>query len=94
LADDRDSAEVTVPAFQTGGVVRETGIALVHEGEYILPAHGSEAVIEPAEMESQSVVNYYFPVEVVIVGRLSEEEHDAIQSRVWQTLTEELDRLV
>ena len=32
-----------LPMFQSGGLVKETGLAVVHEGEYIMPAHGSEA---------------------------------------------------
>ena len=36
-----------VPGFAAGGRVDRTGIALVHEGEYIVPAAGSEAVVSP-----------------------------------------------
>jgi hypothetical protein len=88
MPDDFDLMEINIPAFQTGGRVRETGLALVHEGEYIMPAPGSEAVIEPARMDG--VINYYFPVEVVIVGRLPEEEREAIEARVWERLHEAL----
>jgi hypothetical protein len=82
-----------LPMFQSGGLVRETGLALVHEGEYILPAPGSEAMIEPAQMMTQGVVNYYFPVEVVIVGSLPEEEHAAIEARIWESLGDALERM-
>jgi hypothetical protein len=88
MPDDFDSMEMNIPAFQTGGRVRETGIALVHEGEYIMPAPGSEAVIEPAQMGG--VINYYFPVEIIIVGSLPEAEREAIESRIWEKLHEAL----
>jgi hypothetical protein len=57
-------------------IVERTGIALVHAGEYILPASGSEAVIAAATDSGSSghVVNYYFPVEIEVVGGLSEEQ--------------------
>lgn len=97
MPDDQEEDRpdvIKIPAFQEGGLVRETGIALVHEGEYIMPAPGSEASIEPAQMSTQGEVNYYFPVEIVIVGNLPEEERDAIEARVWERLNDELNRLV
>lgn len=93
---DEDSFEsIKIPGFQAGGLVRETGIALVHEGEFIMPAPGSEAAIEPSQMStSQGEVNYYFPVEVIIVGSLPEEEREAIEGRIWERLSDEMERLV
>lgn len=88
-----ESDGIDIPAYQTGGYVRETGIALVHEGEYITPASGSEAEIEPVELSEQSVVNYYFPVEIVIVGSLPEEEREAIEAQIWEHLSDALDRI-
>jgi hypothetical protein len=93
MPDDFDEEELAIPGFQTGGRVQETGIALVHEGEYIMPAPGSEAVIEPAAMAGQAVVNYYFPVEIVIVGSLPEEERAAIEARIFEHLGEALERM-
>jgi hypothetical protein len=94
MPDDFDEEEeMMVPSFQTGGLVRETGIALVHEGEYIMPAEGSEAVIEPAAMASSATVNYYFPVEIVIAGSLPEEERAAIETRIWENLSDALERM-
>lgn len=93
MPDGFDEEDVAIPAFQTGGRVQETGIALVHEGEYIMPAPGSEAVIEPASLAAQSVVNYYFPVEIVIVGSLPEEERAAIEMRIWENLSDALERM-
>jgi hypothetical protein len=91
---DEEDSPFRIPAFQTGGVVRETGIALVHEGEFIMPAPGSEATIEPAQMSTEGEVNYYFPVEVVIVGSLPETEREAIETRIWERLNDALERLV
>ena len=42
-----DDESVVMPGFATGGRVERTGIALVHEGEYIVPQPGSEAMISP-----------------------------------------------
>ena len=82
-----------LPMFQSGGLVKETGLAVVHEGENIMPTPGSEAIIEPAAMTTQGVVNYYFPVEVVIVGSLPEEEHAAIEARIWRNLGDAFQRM-
>jgi hypothetical protein len=70
-----------LPMFQSGGLVKETGLAVVHEGEYIMPSPDSEAVIEPTAMATEGVVNYYFPVEIVVVGSLPEEEKAAIEGK-------------
>jgi hypothetical protein len=88
MPNDFDPMGINIPEFQTGGRVRETGLALVHEGESIMPAQGSEAVIESAQMSG--VINYYFPVEIVIVGSLPEEEREAIEARIWEKLHEAL----
>jgi hypothetical protein len=92
MPDDFEE-EMTIPGFVTGGRVQETGIALVHEGEYIMPAPGSEAMIEPASLAGEAVVNYYFPVEIVIVGSLPEEERAAIEARIWENLGDALERM-
>lgn len=53
----------------------------------------SEAALEPLAPDSQTVVNYYFPVEVVLVGSLPEEERDEIETRVWEKLRGALERM-
>lgn len=94
MANDFElEGEEELPMFASGGFVKETGLALVHEGEYIMPAPGSEAKIEPAEMTSQGTVNYYFPVEIVMVGSLPEEEQAAIEARIWESLGDALERM-
>jgi hypothetical protein len=51
-----------------GTRVRQTGIALVHEGELILPAAGSEADLEPSRGEGTGTAQYVFPVEVEVLA--------------------------
>lgn len=46
--------------------VRRTGIALVHKGELILPAAGSEAQAERVSEDARSVIHYHFPVEIEV----------------------------
>ena len=82
--------ELEVPAFQTGGRVERTGIALVHEGEYIMPAPGSEARISGEAQDDGMVINYYFPVEIEIIGALSDEQIRRVSNYVFDELTREL----
>src|SRR5688500_3218172 len=91
--EESEEGETSIPSFQGGGRVRETGIALVHEGEFIMPAPGSEAEVEPVGMQDESVVNYYFPVEIIVVGSLPEEERELITTRVWEQLGDVLRRM-
>ena len=93
MRGDIEPDELGMPMFQDGGYVRETGLAVVHEGEYIIPASGSEAAIDSIPSMSAAVVNYYFPVEVVIVGGLPEEELAAIETRIWESLGDALTRI-
>jgi hypothetical protein len=46
--------------------VARTGIALVHEGELILSAPGSDAEFEQVDSDSRTVVQYFFPVEIEV----------------------------
>jgi hypothetical protein len=46
--------------------VESTGIALVHEGEIVLPAAGSEAQAERVIEDTQAVIHYHFPVEIEV----------------------------
>lgn len=48
--------------------VTRTGIALVHEGEVVLPAAGSEAQATQVSDDARSTIHYYFPVEIEIVS--------------------------
>jgi hypothetical protein len=48
--------------------VLSTGLAVVHEGELVLPAAGSEAVAERVADDDRAVIHYHFPVEIEVVG--------------------------
>lgn len=93
MTDELEPGTVTVRAYQAGGRVRETGLALVHEGEFIVPAEGSEADIEPVASGDQTVVNYYFPVEIVMVGSMPEDERARIEAGIWERLSDALNRM-
>lgn len=63
--------DVTTTAPGTTGraaVVTETGIALVHEGEFIYPSPGGEAEVALAEVDSRLAVTVHLPVLVEMVG--------------------------
>jgi len=83
--------ELSVPEFQTGGRVERTGIVLVHEGEYIMPAPGSEAQITTDDQANGVVINYYFPVEIEVIGALSDEQIRSVTEYVFDELSRELD---
>jgi hypothetical protein len=77
----------TIPGLQFGGRVERTGIALVHEGEYVVPAPGSEAVVSPPGAgPAGGSVTWSFPVEVEVVGELSEEHLQAVAQHVFDEL--------
>jgi hypothetical protein len=63
--------------------VERTGIALVHEGERILPAPDSAAGLAAVP---GGVVNYYFPVEIEVIGdgheRVADEIFDALRMHI------------
>lgn len=84
--EETSQAPFAIPGFAAGGRVERTGIALVHEGEYIMPAPGSEAVIAPADTQSGQVVNYYFPIEIEVVGALSDTHLERIADHVFTQL--------
>jgi hypothetical protein len=80
-----------LPSFQAGGYVQKTGIALVHQGEYILPAAGSEAqVADNGPAGSGQTVHYYFPIEVEVVGHLSQAQLARIAAFVSEEITDAL----
>jgi hypothetical protein len=84
----------TVRAFAAGGRVRETGIALVHEGEYVLPAPGSEAEVEAVDAgaEGGARVSYTFPVRIVYAGGLTEEDRRSVEEGIWGQLMDAFER--
>ncbi|WP_105969036.1 hypothetical protein [Streptomyces geranii] len=93
-AEDETGGSFELPGFAAGGRVDRTGIALVHEGEYIVPAPGSEAAVSPAATgagaDAGPVVNYHFPVEIQAVGSLPESESAQLVGQVFDQLGREL----
>ena len=71
--------------------VTETGIALVHEGEVILPAPGSEAQAEQLVEDSRTVVHYYFPVEIEVRGAPDAIDPEEIVDRTLRALGDALE---
>jgi hypothetical protein len=70
--------------------VTRTGIALVHEGELILPAGGSEAEGEQVAADSSTIVQYIFPVEIEVRTVGAELDADAIADTALDLLAEGL----
>jgi hypothetical protein len=50
--------------------------------------------LEPAEVEERTpeVVNFYFPVEVVVVGALREADRTLLEAGIWERLYEAIER--
>ena len=76
------------PGTETGTRVERTGIALVHQGEYIVPAAGSAAELAQGQATGGPDIHYFFPVEIELVGELD----DAMGGRVAAQVFAELDR--
>ncbi len=92
MSSQEEPTMISVPAFQSGGRVERTGIALVHSGEFIYPAPDSDALIssDSEGMRGNQVINYYFPVEVELVGSLSNVEMQRVAQYVYDELTSAL----
>lgn len=70
--------------------VRRTGIALVHEGELILPAADSEAEAERVSDDALATINYYFPVEIEVRGEASAPDPEEIVQETLRRLARSL----
>jgi len=70
--------------------VLETGIALVHEGELVLPAAGSEAQAELVADDARAVIHYHFPVEIEVRGRSESVDMEEIARYVYERLAKRL----
>ena len=62
-----------------------------HEGEHIMPAPGSEAQITTYDQANGVVINYYFPVEIEVIGALNDEQIRSVTEYVFDELSRELD---
>ena len=87
MTADRIGDEASGPARPHGGLVRQTGIALVHEGEMVVPASGSEAEIVLAEQDARNEIHVHLPVVVEVHGT------DGHARAMEQTIDETLRRL-
>jgi hypothetical protein len=83
-----DDALVALPGFATGGRVTKTGLAVVHRGEYLVPAVGSEAELthEPPAGGGGPVIHYHFPIEVEVVGTLGEQHIRRVARHIYEEL--------
>ena len=70
--------------------VLETGIALVHRGELVLPAAGSEAQAEVAAADARAIIEYHFPVEIEIRGGAPPVDVDKIARQVYERIARRL----
>ncbi|MBO3084863.1 hypothetical protein [Cellulomonas fengjieae] len=72
--------------------VERTGIALVHEGELVVPAPGAAADLvtaRGADGEGPTEVHYWFPVQIEVVG-LDDATAGTVVARVFDELGREL----
>ena len=70
--------------------VLETGIALVHKGELVLPAAGSEAQAELAAGDASAAIHYHFPVEIEVRGAAETVDMSEIARYVYERLARRL----
>jgi hypothetical protein len=69
-----------------GAYVEKTGLAVVHEGEVVVSAPGSEAVLRRIVIGEGGDVHLYFPVEVFITGGIPEHEKNSLRESVLDDL--------
>lgn len=74
--------------------IRRTGLALVHEGELVLPAAGSEAQAERVADDARAVIHYHFPVEIEVRAGGAQIDESRIADLALTRLAESLDGLV
>jgi hypothetical protein len=70
-----------------GARILNTGLALVHKGELVLPAAGTEAQAETVLADGSAAIIYYFPVEVEV--RYAADPPDpeqAAEKTLWRTI--------
>lgn len=85
-----ESDDVDLDAAQR---VERTALALIHEGELVVPAPGAEARLTPTELaadEGPAEVHYWFPVQIEVVG-LDEQTAGGVVQRVFDELQQELE---
>ncbi len=73
---DQDANEQTVGG--RGARVLNTALSILHEGEIVLAAAGSEAQAERVIDDALSVIHYHFPVEIEVRTMSDPVNHDDI----------------
>ena len=74
--DETEEASLEVPSYEGGGRVERTELALVHEGEYISyapPGH-------------EHPMTMHFPVEIEVIGELTDAHKQAVADDVYDQL--------
>jgi hypothetical protein len=71
--------------------VLRTGIALVHEGELVLPAAGSEATAERVGDEDRAAIHFHFPVEIEVRGTGEGVDVQALTEEIFARLWRRVD---
>jgi hypothetical protein len=74
------------PRTSRAASVRRTGIALVHAGEIVLPAAGSEAEAEAVAFSDRTTIHYHFPVEIEVISGGRALDLDQIADRTLERL--------
>ncbi|MGB3439089.1 MAG: hypothetical protein WBA97_10095 [Actinophytocola sp.] len=74
--------------------IGRTGLALVHEGEWVVAGAGSAAEADEAVDEERTVIQYHFPVEIEVVGTAAEVDRDTVVDLTLGRLAEHLEGLV
>jgi hypothetical protein len=72
-----DQSNSAVDPSAVGVRVARTGIALVHEGELILPTQDDTALLSPAR-GGDAVAQYVFPVEIEVLSPADPPDPQAI----------------
>jgi hypothetical protein len=91
-ADAFESSAVGADEAAPGGTVglvrvEQTGLAVVHEDEWIASTPESAAVLRAvAEDVGERTVDYVFPIEVHVVGSLTEAQMKAVAQHVFDEL--------
>lgn len=56
----------------------EDGLAVVHRGEVIRPAEGSQAEIAQADVDARTEITYSMPIVIEVGGPIESDEREAI----------------
>jgi hypothetical protein len=73
--------------------VRRTGLAIVHEGEWVVSTPDSAAELEAMAGDRQAVVHYHFPVEIEVVSAGRAVDHEELVDLALGRLAEYLEGL-